>query len=147
MTTVEEVLDLMGGARVLGKVASGSTETLPLIEFIEEGLPFESIDQISDSIGITRDKTLELIGLPKRTYARRKKQGRLGLSESDRLFRLARIFVRAKAVLGSVEKAGRWLRKRNRALGNRMPLDLLGTDFGAHQVEKILGRIQHGIFG
>jgi len=146
MTTVQEVLNLIGGAKVLGKVASAPTETLPVIEFMEEGFPLESIDHISSSVGIERDKTLDLIGLPKRTYARRKKKGRLDLSESDRLFRLARIFVEARLVLGSTEKARRWLQKKNRVLGNRVPLDLLGTDIGAHEVEKILGRIYHGIF-
>ena len=146
MTTIQEVINLMGGAKVFGKVAYAQRGALPLIEFIEEGFPLESVDQISDSIGIERNKTLDLIGLPKRTYARRKKEGRLDLSESDRLFRLARIFVSARLVLGSTEKASRWLQKRNRALGNRVPLDLLGTDIGAHEVEKILGRIQHGIF-
>lgn len=146
MTTVQEVISLMGGAKVFGKAASAQKGALRLIEFIEEGFPLASVDQISDSIGIERDKTLDLIGLPKRTYARRKKEGRLDLSESDRLFRLARIFVSARLVLGSTEKASRWLQKRNRSLGNRIPLDLLGTDVGAYEVEKILGRIQHGIF-
>jgi len=33
-----------------------------------------------------------------------------------------------------------------RALGSVRPLDLLDTDLGAQQVERILGRIEHGVY-
>jgi putative toxin-antitoxin system antitoxin component (TIGR02293 family) len=49
--------------------------------------------------------------------------------------------------LGSEEKAARWLRRPNRALGNQAPLDLMDSDIGTRQVEEVLGRIEHGIVG
>jgi putative toxin-antitoxin system antitoxin component (TIGR02293 family) len=78
--------------------------------------------------------------------ARRKKEERLRADESDRLFRVARIAVQATEVLGSVEKASRWLHRPNLALGDQAPLKLLDTDIGARQVEEILGRIEHGVY-
>ena len=59
--------------------------------------------------------------------------------------------VNAELVLGSGEKvlAGRrgerWLQKPSRGLAGAVPLDLLGTDLGAREVETELGRIEHGI--
>jgi len=53
---------------------------------------------------------------------------------------------RAEEVLGTAEKAARWLKKPNRALGGAVPLAQLDTDIGARQVEEILGRIEHGLY-
>jgi putative toxin-antitoxin system antitoxin component (TIGR02293 family) len=53
--------------------------------------------------------------------------------------------MRAEKALGDAEKAGRWLRKPNRALGGTRPLDLLASDVGARMVERALTRIEHGV--
>jgi putative toxin-antitoxin system antitoxin component (TIGR02293 family) len=57
----------------------------------------------------------------------------------------ARVAARVAEVLGSEEKASRWLMTPNRALGGEPPIALLETDLGARQVEDVLGRIEHGI--
>jgi uncharacterized protein (DUF2384 family) len=52
----------------------------------------------------------------------------------------------AEDVLGSPEKASRWLRAPNLALRRQVPLALLDTDSGAHEVEGILIRIASGTY-
>ena len=47
---------------------------------------------------------------------------------------------------GSIDKARVWLKSPNRALGGEVPLDLLDTEIGAHQVEDVLLRLNYGIF-
>ena len=48
--------------------------------------------------------------------------------------------------LGDPEKAGRWLSQPNRALDGQRPLTLLDSDAGALAVERVLGRIEHGVY-
>ena len=91
-----------------------------------------------------REEAAAALHLPRKTMARGKKTRRLQADESDRVVRLARISALASATLGTEEKAARWLRRLNRALGNRPPLELLDNDIGLRQVEEILGRIDHG---
>jgi len=57
-----------------------------------------------------------------------------------------RIAAQAAEVLGSEEKASRWLHSPNRALGGSRPLDVVDTDLGAREVEAVLGRIEHGVY-
>ncbi len=64
--------------------------------------------------------------------------------ESDRLYRLARIVALAKYYLGDNQLAMQWLKRPNRALGGKIPLELLDTEPGAKMVENILGRIAYG---
>ena len=82
----------------------------------------------------------------RRTLAHRKRRGgRLSHEQSDRLTRVVRVVAWTEEALGDVAKAKRWLRKPNRALEGRRPLDLLGSDVGARLVERVLGRIAHGL--
>jgi putative toxin-antitoxin system antitoxin component (TIGR02293 family) len=47
---------------------------------------------------------------------------------------------------GDPAKASTWLRTEKRALRGETPLGLLATDIGARMVERILGRIEHGVY-
>jgi putative toxin-antitoxin system antitoxin component (TIGR02293 family) len=60
------------------------------------------------------------------------------------LYRLARLVAIANQYLGGSERARRWLRRPNRALGGLAPLAAIDTELGARQVENILGRIAYG---
>jgi putative toxin-antitoxin system antitoxin component (TIGR02293 family) len=80
-----------------------------------------------------------------RTLGRRLEEGKLTAEESERVYRYARLFERAVEVLGSEEKARTWLKKKQWALGSRIPLEIARYEPGAHEVQNLLGRIEHGI--
>jgi putative toxin-antitoxin system antitoxin component (TIGR02293 family) len=65
----------------------------------------------------------------------------------SRAERLAYVHARATGALGSEAKAISWLAAPNRALDGRRPIDLLDSDAAAAQLEAVLARIEHGIFG
>lgn len=105
----------------------------------------EKVDQLRDW-GFSSEEIYQIVG-PRRSLDRRKAQGGvLSLAESDRVFRLERIAAHADRVFGNREKAQRWLRQPNRALDMARPIDLLGSETGAHQVHEILHRIDFGMF-
>lgn len=62
------------------------------------------------------------------------------------LLRDSWITVRAIDVLGDYDKASRWLRQPNRALGGEAPAAILVSEEGARQVDEILGRIELGVY-
>ena len=113
---------------------------------VRTGLPFPALEALAERLGASRDDIASVLGVPARTLARRRAAGRFTASESDRLVRLGRIAALAEQVLGDPDKAVRWLRRPNRALGQRVPLRELDTDLGAREVEAILVRIEHGVY-
>lgn len=143
MTAATAIYETLGGPRVLRDSRPGLME---LGERVRRGLPYAALEAVMGQLGLSREQVAEALHLPERTLARRKKDGRLHPDESDRLFRLARIAAQAAEVLGSTEKAARWLQRPNRALGGRVPLGLLDTDPGTREVEEVLGRIEHGVY-
>ncbi len=59
---------------------------------------------------------------------------------------LVQVIARAVEVLGSSEKALRWINAPVRSLGDQTPVSLLSTTEGIARVEDALGRIEHGVW-
>ncbi len=113
---------------------------------VRKGLLFSAFLALANQLDISTQHLTAVFGIPPRTVARRKEARRLNTQESDRLYRVARAVSQAVEVLGSLEKARSWLKALNRALGCEIPLDLLDTEIGTHQVEEVLLRINVAIF-
>jgi putative toxin-antitoxin system antitoxin component (TIGR02293 family) len=143
MLNTERIVETLGGRHTL-KRTIGSWEDLH--QLILGGLPVSTYAHVLAAFALTAQEATTIFHIPTRTLARRKKARRLGPDESDRVFRFARIATRASEVLGSEDKARRWLHRPNRALGNRLPLNLLATDAGIEQIETVLGRLEHGLY-
>jgi putative toxin-antitoxin system antitoxin component (TIGR02293 family) len=143
LPNTDHIIDALGGRKALGRKISSLEE---MRRALREGLPYRSLEAVAAKFAIAGAELSAALHLPPRTIARRKKTEVLPADESDRLFRLARIAAEAARVLGSEDKAARWLHARNRALGNQTPLSLLDTEIGAQQVEAVLGRVEHGVF-
>lgn len=144
MERVRDVATLLGGGRVFRAPILDPDQ---MRRAIRRGLPYEALEQLIQLLRLDTDEQVTVItGMASRTRARRRVSRRLRPDESDRLYRVARVAARAVQVLGSTEKAQRWLKRRNTALGNDIPLHRLDTEVGTRQVEAILGRIEHGVF-
>ena len=135
--------DLLGGARVL---ASAPRSPLEWVDAIRRGLPSAAVDALTKVTHLSQSQLAAAVGIPGRTLARRKREGRLTSEESSRLVRLARAVARADEVFEDLEAAVDWLKSPNASLGGTIPLSLLDTDIGAESVMDTLGRIEHGVF-
>jgi putative toxin-antitoxin system antitoxin component (TIGR02293 family) len=120
--------------------------TPELIDRIRRGLPTTIIDHLI-AAEILLSAEVDRLILPRRTLADRKAARRpLTPAESDRLARLLRVLLCAEDSFQNPDKAHQWLRRPNRALGDRVPLELLDTDAGAEAVTAILTRIAAGVY-
>jgi putative toxin-antitoxin system antitoxin component (TIGR02293 family) len=135
--------EAVSAAAVLGVRASDGRD---VVRRIREGFPSGSLRAVELRLEIGHGDLAMLLDIPERSLARRFKSERLSSAESDRLFRVARMYVTAVEMLGDAQKAVRWLGKPNRALGDVPPLRMLDTEAGAREVEDILGRIAFGSF-
>lgn len=118
-----------------------------LMKLIAKGLPWRTLQRFVRNTGLTAEQVAELIDIPKRTFARRKAQGRLTPGESDRLLRAARIYSRALTLYdGDAEAATEWFTGDILALGGVSPLEYARTEIGATEVDQLIGRIEWGMF-
>lgn len=143
MTETDKIIEILGGAKFVGKE---SNKHQTLIPAIQRGLRFDTLVFLKGLYELPDDLAQKIIAVSTRTWARRKAENRLSPVESDRLYRLARIIARTEEVFGSRDKARLWLKEPNRALRLQTPLSLLDTDEGTRRVEDVLIRIEHGVF-
>lgn len=140
--TAHGVAERLGGKRVLKRDVQTDFD---LVDAIEEGLPIAAAEAVIRAGTLSASEIHDLV-IPRRTLAHRKDKGqRLTAEQSDRLTRVVRVAARAEEAIGDADKAARWLRKPNRALQGKRPLELLESDVGARVVEQVLGRIEHGL--
>lgn len=135
------VIEQLGGEPVLGHPLRTEND---LQSAIRKGFPQAVVKEVMYAAGITLKELATSLDLSLRSLQRRRREGRLARYESDRLYRLARIVALTKYYLGNEEAASRWLKRPNRALGGRTPLELIDTELGARAVENVLGRIAFG---
>ena len=122
----------------------GTQEGAKILPLVRHGLPVGAVETFIETGAISAAELYELV-LPRKTFANRRKLGRLTPEQSDRLVRVARVVAEAEENFGSREIAHRWLRRPSDALDGEAPLKLLDTDEGARMVETLILRIAHGI--
>lgn len=144
MTTMTAIAAGLGGRKTLK--ASPRT-ALEWQEIIEAGVPVGSAEALKGAMAVSDRLFARLLGISEKTLSRSKaRRGRLDPVVSDRLFRVARIVALATDVLEDGQRAVQWLKRGQIGLGGRIPLSLLTTDAGRDEVEKLLLRIEHGVY-
>jgi putative toxin-antitoxin system antitoxin component (TIGR02293 family) len=113
---------------------------------VQSGIPFGDLEALSRAFDLSLDRLSALLGIARATLHRRKKEGRLQSQESDRVVRYERLLTQASQVFSSRERALGWLNAPQRGLGGAMPLRYAMTETGAREVEKLLGRIDYGVY-
>jgi putative toxin-antitoxin system antitoxin component (TIGR02293 family) len=137
---LQAVGEKLGGRRTLGTLANEAD----MRAAIRQGFPHGALEQLMRASQLTLKELAAALDLSPRSLQRRRRSGRLARYESDRLYRLARIIALANEFIGDHEKAVRWLKRPNRALGGIAPVEVVDTELGARQVENVLGRIAFG---
>lgn len=116
---------------------------LELIDRIREGVKksdWKQLIQYTDST----EKEFEHI-LPASISSMQKKTV-YGKETSERIYELAKLFGLGYEVFDTKDDFKRWLRTPSKALGNKMPFELLDSSFGFELVENEIVRIQYNVY-
>ena len=129
--------------------ALGLAQSAPLerIRTVRAGLSAAAFDQFSKAAGVTREDLAKAVGLSLRTVQRREEVGLpLDPGPSERLVRLAELYALATQVIGDEASARRWMGTPRPVFGGQTPFELAHSELGAREVERLLHRVEHGVF-
>jgi putative toxin-antitoxin system antitoxin component (TIGR02293 family) len=116
-----------------------------LIHILKQGLSVKLFKQMADRFQVSEKQLAVTVNIAVSTLTRRKHDGRLTAGESDRLYRMIRVFNRAVEVLDSEDAARQWFHTKVKGLGWETPFSYMDTEVGAREVEAVLGRLEHGV--
>ncbi len=135
-----------GGARGAGTLGFPLGDTADVLARVRCGFAYEAVVRLREGLDLPLDALAACVGIPARTLARRREEGRLRPDESERVLRLARLLDLAIQLFeGDAEAARRWLRGPRKALGGETALDYARTEVGAREVERLIGQLEHGV--
>jgi putative toxin-antitoxin system antitoxin component (TIGR02293 family) len=144
MTTPAEIADVLGGRRTLQAKPRTAAEWS---DVVSKGVPVGAAEAVKQWLAVGDEFLAAILGISQKTLSRaRTSNARLDPVTSDRLFRVARIGALATEVLEDEGRALGWLKRPQIGLGGRTPLSLLTTDAGCVEVERLLTRIEHGVY-
>jgi putative toxin-antitoxin system antitoxin component (TIGR02293 family) len=114
---------------------------------IQKGLPAFTLTRICQQLAMDERQMAAILGIPVATVRRLRgaPQRRLSPAISDRVYRVADLFLLAAEVLEDEGAARHWLLSPQPGLGNRVPCDLMGNEASAREVEDLLLRVEHGV--
>ncbi len=142
--SIAEIVEVLGGRKTFKQPIRKADD---LVEQVRAGLPASTITMLADVLSLRRAQVAKQLNIPSRTLSRRlAAKSLLTHDESDRTLRMARVVALANKILGTEEKASRWMVAPNRALGGRRPFDQLDTELGVRSVEEILYAIAYGMY-
>ena len=150
MTTAKTKNARFGPRRVTerrGILGLEGGDPIQMARTVKTGFSYSRLARFQRATRLSWESISSLVGIPKRTIARRQSEGKLQPDESDRLFRASALFEKAIDLFeGDVPGAVRWLQTPQEALGNQTPLELASTDVGAREVENLILRLEQGVF-
>ncbi len=110
-------------------------------------LPYSVMEELAAAIG-SQQQLAQAMGIPASTLTRWKSASHLTQEESDRVARIARVVdISRVLMLGDLDATRQWLTTPHDLLDGESPLQQAATETGARDVEHLVGRLRHGVFG
>jgi putative toxin-antitoxin system antitoxin component (TIGR02293 family) len=118
------------------------------LEHIRNGMPYSTVEALSNRAELPVKRMLEYLGLPQTTYNKRKREGeRLSTRDTELLLSLYELLEYGLEVFNQDHSLfDNWLKKHNPALGGYTPESLFDTYTGMQEVRNSLQMIDFGNF-
>lgn len=111
------------------------------------GTEISQIGAMAVQLAMSEEELGARCGISRSTLHRRKlRKENLSAAESDILARHALLLSQATGVFEEEDAARHWLHTPQPGLGHRIPLDLARSTTGFREVEKLLTRIDQGVY-
>ncbi len=134
---------ILGGNPSSAKALSGDMD---LISLTREGIRKSSLKSLAGYLGISMETMSRLLHSSYRNIQRKDEASLLDTLKTEKVLELASLTQRGIAVTGGKQAFIEWLHSSLPSLGHKPPLDFLDTSFGIQLVEKILGRLEQGVY-
>ncbi|GAH83563.1 unnamed protein product [marine sediment metagenome] len=134
---------LLGGSEVLGHKIHTKMD---LYELGKAGITKKALINLSQNINMSIGSISNILHIAERTLQRKKDFDLLNESISEHIIQIAEVYSRGNEVFDTIEDFQVWISASSKALGNKKPIELLSSRYGAQMVLDELGRIEYGVF-
>jgi putative toxin-antitoxin system antitoxin component (TIGR02293 family) len=114
---------------------------LDLADLAREGVSMENIGSVARALGLEDTEIVRVL-----SALDDPRSSNLGARTAEHVIKLAELAVSLGDFFENPEDAGEWLRNPARALGDRRPIDLLGSFYGTEMVIEVVNGLAGGVY-
>lgn len=119
---------------------------MDVIEMSKEGITKASLMEFIHFLNFSPDQFAHLLPITLRTIQRYSSKQKFSPTISEHIIQLVFLVGKGIEVFGSLEKFMGWFNTPSKALGGRVPSDLVSLKTGTQMVMDELGRIEYGVY-
>jgi putative toxin-antitoxin system antitoxin component (TIGR02293 family) len=116
------------------------------IILIKRGFSKDQLEEIKENADLDYHTLSSVLSVSRAKLINKKGSEIFDQSTSERIMLLADLISYGQDVFDDKEQFNVWLKKPNKALGMKKPIEMMDTVYGLTEVKKELGRIEYGIF-
>lgn len=140
---------LMTTWEILGGKQFIPLEPKSVLDFVNagiKGIQKQSVVRLAEVMEVPMKDMATLLNMSYKTLGRKKETDILDSLSSSLSIEIAETISKGFSVFEDSAKLNRWLQKENRALQGKKPIEFLNTPTGIKMVNRLLGRIEEGIY-
>ena len=137
------VWEILGGKQFM---PTAPKSFLEYVKIANKGIKKQSVTRLAGLMKIPMRDMAVLLNISYKTLGRKKETDLMDSVSSSLSIEIAETISKGLSVFEDSDKLTRWLQKENRALQGERPLDLLNTPTGIKIVNRLLIRIEEGIY-
>jgi len=119
---------------------------MDVIEMSKEGITKASLMEFVHFLNFSPEQFARMLPITLRTIQRYSNKQKFSPSVSEHIIQLVFLVGKGIEVFGSREKFMSWFNTPSKALGGKVPSDLVNLKTGAQMVMDELGRIEYGVY-
>jgi len=116
------------------------------IAIIKNGVSKNQLKEIKQESDLDYDTLSIILSVSRAKLINKKPSEKFDQSTSERIMLLADVIAYGQSVFEGRDIFNRWLKKTNKALDNKSPLELMDTLYGIQEVKNEIGRLEYGVF-
>lgn len=135
--------EILGGKQFMPNIPKTNFEYIKVVNI---GIKKHSVTRLASLMKIPMKDMAALLNISYKTLGRKKESDTFDSISSSLSIEIAEVLSKGFSVFEDADKLSRWLQKENKALQGRKPIDFLNTPTGIKMINRLLGRIEEGVY-
>jgi putative toxin-antitoxin system antitoxin component (TIGR02293 family) len=133
---------------VLSKENSKISKLTPMekMKLSKMGVTKKYLEKVKAKTMLDYQKLANVLSINRATLINKKQEEKFSAAQSERIIGLDALYNHGLETFQDKDKLNGWLNSPNRALGGKIPYDVMDNQFGREEVLNLLGRIQWGVY-
>ena len=116
------------------------------MKILKAGLTKVNLEKLKQRASLDYDKLSQALSVTRATLINNKGTEKYSNTVSERILALSDLYSYGYKVFEDEVKFNDWMFKPNKALGNKIPYDIVDNQFGREEIKNLIGRIEYGVY-